>query len=247
MAQDDLIALAEALRLAEDPFLPFQDFLLRHGARGFFYGYSVLRSDLEAYGYTRSLYCRHTYPDEWERVIGSETLLDHDSSLESIERGQACVTWHPENPAEVLALLSESQRRQFEAEDDIGLISGVSVILERSGSTFSGLGIWCETQPTPQDFTREWAENGPLLWQAGRLLDAAVRRDRPNLLVCLTPREIDCLSWLASGLRPAEICWRLGISEKTFEKHICAAKAKLKSRTRDQALAKAVLMGILPL
>jgi DNA-binding CsgD family transcriptional regulator len=247
MAQDDLLALAEALRLAEDPFVPFQAFLLQHGARGFFYGYTVLRSDLEAYGYTRSLYSRHTYPEEWERVIGSETLLEHEYSVHRIQRGVACVTWHPENPAQALASLTAPQRRQFDTEHEMGLVSGASVILESGGSLFSGLGIWCETQTKPQEFTRAWAARGPELWQAGRLLDAAVRRDRPNLLVCLTPRELDCLSWLACGLRPAEICWRLGISEKTFEKHICAAKAKLKARTRDQALAKAVLMGLLPL
>ncbi|MBZ4021506.1 hypothetical protein CKO11_03420 [Rhodobacter sp. TJ_12] len=96
-------------------------------------------------------------------------------------------------------------------------------------------------------FRRGWNKFGAELTAASNLLDVAVREARPNLLVRLTPREIDCLSWLAHGLRPKEICWRLGISEKTFEKYITSAKAKLKSRTRDQALAKAVLLKLLPL
>ena len=74
-----------------------------------------------------------------------------------------------------------------------------------------------------------------------------MRGTRPNQLVRLSGRELDCLCWLARGQRPSEICWRIGISEKTFEKHIASAKAKLKSRTRDQALAKSVLLGLLPL
>ncbi|AOZ71013.1 hypothetical protein LPB142_10475 [Rhodobacter xanthinilyticus] len=60
----------------------------------------------------------------------------------------------------------------------------------------------------------------------------------------LTPRELDCLSYLAAGLRPAEICFRLGISEKTFEKHIARAKDRLRARTRDQAVAKALILNI---
>jgi DNA-binding CsgD family transcriptional regulator len=82
---------------------------------------------------------------------------------------------------------------------------------------------------------------------ASNLLNVAVREEMPNIFIQLTVRERDCLSWIARGLRPAEICWRLKISEKTFEKHISSAKLKLKSRTRDQALAKAVLLDLLQL
>lgn len=52
----------------------------------------------------------------------------------------------------------------------------------------------------------------------------------------LTPRERDCLTYLAIGLRPQEICWRLKISEKTFEKYVRGAKDKLRARTRDHAI-----------
>ena len=46
-------------------------------------------------------------------------------------------------------------------------------------------------------------------------------------------------------LRPAEICWTLKISEKTFEKHIKGAKEKLRASTRDHAVAKSLVLGLI--
>jgi DNA-binding CsgD family transcriptional regulator len=247
-AQDDdaLIALAEAMRSAQDPFVPFSGFLTQRGISGFFYAFASLRSDIVQIDHPKAFYHRHTYPDEWDRAVGAQALVENDHTVAAIYRGAQCVAWLPRPYGEFVATLPPVQRAQFEAEADIGLLYGASLLLE-SGTSLAGLGVWQADVTSAQDFTREWAEHGAALWRAGQLLDVAVRGERPNLLIRLTPREIDCLAWLARGQRPAEICWRLGIAEKTFEKHIANAKSKLKARTRDQALAKAVLLNLLPL
>lgn len=247
MAQDDLIALAEALSAAEDPFVLFEAFARKRGALGYFYGYSALRGDLGTNGGANCLFHHHTYPEEWEKTFGARSMVENDFTLVAMDGGQSYVEWLPSEYHAFVATLPLAQRKRFEAEVDMGIVHGASLLLDGYPGGFAGLGLWYETQPSPQAFRREWAEHGESLTAAAHLLNAAVRNDRPNLLVRLTPREVDCLSWLARGLRPAEICWRLTISEKTFEKHISSAKIKLKSRTRDQALAKAVLMRLLPL
>lgn len=244
---DPLLELAGALRGARDPFIPFQEFVRAHGVLGFFYGFAGLRVDLADLGYTAGLFHRHTYRPEWESTVGAKALLDNDHSIAAMDHGERVVEWLPEDYAGFVATLAPAQRRQFEAEADLGMLHGVSLLLDGHPLGFSGMGLWYETQPSARAFRHEWSEHGALLAGAANLLDQAVRGARPNLLVRLSPREIDCLSWLARGQRPSEICWRLGISEKTFEKHIASAKRKLKSRTRDQALAKAVLLNLLPL
>lgn len=246
MRTRDLIELSEELRAAPDPFVPFQRFIAARGGRGFFYGFMAMASDRQVLGYTGALYARHTYPDEWASTVGAQGLVDNDISLDMMAEGQDYTPWQPENCDALLREMRPEQRRQFEMEQEMGLRYGASLILDKGydGECLSGLGYWHEDVPSPGVFDREWAEHGDAIWQAGRMLDAAIRRERPNLLIGLSPRERDCLSWLAVGQRPAEIGWRLGISEKTFEKHIARAKTKLKSRTRDQAVAKAVLLGL---
>lgn len=54
----------------------------------------------------------------------------------------------------------------------------------------------------------------------------------------LTPRERDCLAFVAEGLSDADIAKRLGISPVTAHAHVENAKRKLGARTRAQAVAK---------
>jgi len=63
----------------------------------------------------------------------------------------------------------------------------------------------------------------------------------------LSPRERECLRWLAAGLRYDRIAERLGISLVTVELHVANAKRKLDAKTREQALAIAVALRLLDL
>ncbi|MEZ5896961.1 MAG: helix-turn-helix transcriptional regulator [Parvularculaceae bacterium] len=59
----------------------------------------------------------------------------------------------------------------------------------------------------------------------------------------LSKRERECLLWLAKGCRTKEISQKLGIREVTVNLHISNARKKLKAVTREQAVAKAVMLG----
>jgi DNA-binding CsgD family transcriptional regulator len=70
----------------------------------------------------------------------------------------------------------------------------------------------------------------------------ATRQNRANL----TARELDVLSLVAEGLRNAQIAERLFLSEKTVGHHVSAILRKLEARTRGEASAEAVRLGLVP-
>ncbi|MCP4824574.1 MAG: hypothetical protein GY892_10740, partial [Shimia sp.] len=63
----------------------------------------------------------------------------------------------------------------------------------------------------------------------------------------LTVRQREVLSLLAEGMMTARIAETLGISEAAVNKHFIAARQKLDAATREQAMAKALLQGLISL
>lgn len=61
----------------------------------------------------------------------------------------------------------------------------------------------------------------------------------------LTPRETECLQWLARGLNNAGIAARMHVTLPTVALHLINARKKLGAQTREQAVAQAVKLGLI--
>ncbi len=61
----------------------------------------------------------------------------------------------------------------------------------------------------------------------------------------LTARELEVLALVADGLRNRDIAARLFLSTKTVEHHVASIRAKLGARTRGEAGAQALRLGLL--
>jgi DNA-binding CsgD family transcriptional regulator len=66
-----------------------------------------------------------------------------------------------------------------------------------------------------------------------------LRRERLGVRP-LSPRERDCLTLMAMGLRVDRIAERLGLARVTIELHLRQARLKLKARTMPEAVARAL-------
>jgi DNA-binding CsgD family transcriptional regulator len=61
----------------------------------------------------------------------------------------------------------------------------------------------------------------------------------------LTPREREVLGWLCSGYRTDRIAERMAIEPVTVTKHLASIRRKLGAKTREQAVAIAMLDGLI--
>jgi two-component system nitrate/nitrite response regulator NarL len=60
----------------------------------------------------------------------------------------------------------------------------------------------------------------------------------------LTPRELQCLALLASGVGTTVIARRLGVSTMTIRSHIQAVLTKLSVHSRMEAVSLAIRYGL---
>jgi DNA-binding CsgD family transcriptional regulator len=79
---------------------------------------------------------------------------------------------------------------------------------------------------------------------AHRLLVLA-EAEPPEPQLRLSKRERECLVWLVAGLRSDRIAERLGLARVTVDLHLARARRRLGAKTREQAVAKALLLGLL--
>lgn len=242
-AQIRLIELSAALAEAPDAQTRWDlcvDAFHEQGVTGLGYGMVPLRTELEVLGNSQAAFFRHTYPQQWADLVRDGAGLDYDPSVQLLVDGAPEILWHEiEDDCDHPDAL-----RQFEVEADLGMVLGVSLALRqgRAGRGLSGVGLWVRDM-SERDFTRFWQDRRQSLVRLSHLLDETIARDAGALIVPLSDRERDCLSFLAVGLRPDEIAFRLRISPKTLEKHITTAKVKLRARTRDNAVVKALMLG----
>lgn len=246
MWREKLIVLSEMASRAgnsDEFWKASNEALEEHGVSGIGYGIIPYAGDAKSNGFSKASFFKHTYPREWASEVGN-FLIDSDITVEMIIDGTPEVFW---SDLDLLEEASDPQYSQYEVEKDLGMSFGASLALGRNafGQAISGIGIWMSDTQSEKGFVEYWQEHRERLRLISHILDEGLRGHHAGLLVPLTPRERDSLTYLAIGFRSAEICWKLKISEKTFEKHIKGAKDKLRARTRDHAIAKALVLNLI--
>lgn len=141
--------------------------------------------------------------------------------------------------------MTPEKKRALDLDFDYGVTTGVTVPMHfHNGLGTSGVGCHA-AHMSWEEFDRLWGENGHTITAIINAFDIRVRQDHADDIFPLTARERECLLWLIAGLRPQQIAFRLGTHPKTVEKQINSAKHKLKATTVAQALATALIFGLI--
>lgn len=129
---------------------------------------------------------------------------------------------------------------------DHGLATGISFPMHARGE----VGVFSLIMD------RDLARNRHQVLQAaarGHLLTAYVQETARGLMfqgageeaVRLTPRESECLLWAAAGKTAWETARLLAVSERTVVFHLGNAARKLGVANRRQAVARAIVQGLI--
>ena len=113
--------------------------------------------------------------------------------------------------------------------------SGDEAAQRRAHDELRGLGATAAAAMVARELRRRGTANLP---RGPR----AATRENPSQL---TTRELEVLALVADGLRNRDIADRLFLSTKTVEHHVAAIRAKLGARTRGEAGAQALRLGLL--
>ena len=143
--------------------------------------------------------------------------------------------WQDATPDEI------TLRERFKS---VGLRRGYTGVLSRQPGYYTGIVLHLDRM-SEADFTRDWDDFRPKLMAIAAVFDKVFLNNHITAHFGLSPRERDVLSWLAAGLRPDQIALRLGVSAGTVDKYIVNSKDKLSARTRDHAVARALMLGLI--
>lgn len=143
--------------------------------------------------------------------------------------------------------LTREEVAVVERAADHGFGSGLAMPMEMQSGGERSAGGWNLVSDQPRaPFEAATRENMDMIYTAAVLAHQSIQLGSSETpTVHLTPRERECLLWLAAGLRNEQIGHRMGIKTVTVDLHLRNLRTRLGASTREQALAIAIRSGAL--
>ncbi len=232
----DFFTALERADTVDDAWAVARDFLQQRGAQTV---HSWFGTDPAAVRFLT------TCPEWWPEQYLAEAYWRVDHVAHHCVTRPIPLVWGLDIDADNPAVAEGSRRLMEDGYSAYGLRNGLSVPVGHCDAPLGGT----VTLGFPEDgdgLVRLLAHTGGVMRlaaAAGHYRLQALMREETLDAVRLTAREREVLLWLAKGMRVAEIADRLKLAEVTVNLHVANAKKKLGAATREQAVAKAVLLG----
>jgi LuxR family transcriptional regulator, quorum-sensing system regulator SolR len=181
-----------------------------------------------------------TYPDQWLDHYFSHQYIGIDPLLERTSRTLSPVVWADD--------IFMGQPSFWEEAQAHGIRHGWALTLRGNRMATGMLSLARSHEFVSQ---AELAKTeAKLVWLShivhGLISTVELEKHAPESDQELTAREREVLRWTAAGKTADEIGTILGITERTVTFHVSSSLARLNVVNKTQAVAKALLLGILP-
>lgn len=181
-----------------------------------------------------------SYPEPWVDLVQERAYWVDDPVFAACEIANAGFEWRD---ISVLLTLSDRQRQVLMSAAAEGLRNGFTVPIPKGGAIVA-LCSFATRNDAPLDPVGTAAAQavGWFAFEAVRRIIVAAPPQREPLPP-LTSRQLDCVVLYARGKSDAVIAKLLGISRRTANEHIEAAKRRYGVSTRQQLLTRALWHG----
>lgn len=237
---DELIDSLSQVKTVEDIHATCSALCGQFGFDRFLYGARMPTSFVKPY-----FIFVNGYPREWRERYTARGYMSIDPTVTHCASHLTPICWDQVGPQKD----RNSQVREFMGEaQEFGLNSGVSFPIHSAQGEFAMLNLASseDCARTKSSITAAM----PHVSMFSAHLHEAVRRVfqhqvLPLTRVHLTDREKQCLLWAAEGKTTWETSHILGVSERTVIFHLQNAADKLKVVRRQQAVARAISLGLI--
>jgi len=179
------------------------------------------------------------WPSDWVELYQRRNFVAADYGVAEARARIAPFTWQE---ARAERTLSRAEQDMWDEANAWGWTDGFSVPIHGPGGYFAIVTMAGKHQPMPprlrltlQVMALQTHERCRALTGLALVSDAQA---------ALTPRELECLRWVAAGKTDWEIGKIMVLSRTTVKTHVDQARRKLGARTRSQAVARLVLSGL---
>jgi len=174
-----------------------------------------------------------TWPEEWLQHWSEQEYLYVDPVSRRLLTRNEPVRW-----SEAINAANSVGSRVFEEANQFGMRDGFALpIYSREGFV---VAVSMSAEHYEIGKTDETCLHMASMFFHTKLERLRAKSAPPARHAKLTPRERECLSWVAAGKTDWEISQILGIAEQTVHEYVQNALIKLNATTRAQAVAIAI-------
>jgi LuxR family quorum-sensing transcriptional regulator LasR len=193
--------------------------------------------------FSENAFIKSNYPQQWQATYKREKMDAIDPILSHCRNSSIPITWRPD------IFVTPAQQALYQEASNHGLRFGISLPIHGPDGEFGMLS--CAS--CSNDDAMRLLDDAEFLAHLALMRDYAFESSRrffkkhqdSDKLVKLTARERECLTWLVAGKSSWEISKIINCAEVTVNFHINNIKGKFNVRTRQQAIAKAIMAGAL--
>jgi DNA-binding CsgD family transcriptional regulator len=208
------------------------------GFEHFLYGVQVNTSLTRPYRFVLSC-----YPEEWRKHYDEEGYANIDPTVSHCAKTSIPIIWKNE------IFKGRKEARVRSEAKDCGLVSGASFPVHggRGEAAMLSLATSRESREAQDDIVATMGKAQLLTCYLHEAVQRIVLSNGPLPLkrINLTEREQECLLWAAEGKTGWEIANIVSISERTVTFHLQNAAQKLGVVNRQQAISRALSMGLI--
>lgn len=184
-----------------------------------------------------------TLPEAFIRAEVSEPTNKKEQVVQAIQSGEPRVFWGVDLDREYPERNEIDYAANMRRFENFRQRSSVTFSMPDADQTFSGAGVGIGFEDVGEAFTKRMDECGGAFAIAAYAAYSQMLRLSLTTPSPLSARQSEILQLLANGHKLGEVADKMKISDSAVNQYLATIRTKLHVRTKEEALAKAVMHG----